>query len=178
MIPLAGLLGETPGSSRTFAAEDVLLALDDDLVLARPVNAQIEVSRTNRGLLVAGSLSTALSMDCSRCLGPAIVPLEVPLLEEVLPAIDPTTGQAQDTSAEPDVARLTDHHELDFEQLLREAILLAAPIAPRCRPDCPGLCTECGQRIDDRHQGHDEHDVDPRLAALRAFRVDADAQSE
>ena len=49
-----------------------------------------------------------------------------------------------DTSDEPEALRLTDHHELDLEHLIREAIQLAEPIAPVCRPDCPGLCAVCG----------------------------------
>ena len=36
-----------------------------------------------------------------------------------------------DPEDEPDVARLTDHHEVDLEPLLREAVQLAEPIAPR-----------------------------------------------
>ena len=64
--------------------------------------------------------------------------------EEYLPALDLATGRPLPTDDEPDVARLTDHHELDLETPVREAIPLAEPIAPLCRPDCPGLCIVCG----------------------------------
>jgi large subunit ribosomal protein L32 len=73
------------------------------------------------------------------------------------------------TDDEPDVARLTDHHELDLETPVREAIQLAEPIAPLCRPDCPGLCIVCGGRSTRAHD-HPDDDIDPRLEALRAFR--------
>ena len=177
-IPLAGFLAEAAGSIRRFELEPTTVTLDDDLALAGPISGAFEVSRTNRGVYVSGDLRTALAMECARCLGPATVPLDVAIREEVLPRIDVATGAILDASVEPNVARLTDHHELDLEPLLREGISLTAPIAPLCRPDCPGLCPECGARLADGHDAHDIDDIDPRLAALRGFQVDADAQTE
>ena len=66
--------------------------------------------------------------------------------------------------------RLSDHHELDLEPVIRDAISLAEPIAPLCRPDCPGLCRVCGQDLATA-PGHAHPDeVDPRLAALADLR--------
>ena len=56
------------------------------------------------------------------------------------------------------------------------AVSLEEPIAPLCEPDCPGLCPECGERMEPGH-GHGEEPIDPRLEALRAFRVDGDGES-
>ena len=83
-----------------------------------------------------------------------------------------TTGRPLPVDDEPDVARLTDHHELDLETPVREAIQLAEPIAPLCRPDCPGLCIVCGERLDDGEHDHPDDDIDPRLEALRGFKPD------
>lgn len=177
-IPVASLLGEPPGSSHHFEVADATIPLDDGLVLAGPINGSFDVARTNRGLLVDATIRTALAEECSRCLRPVVVPLAITIREEVLPSLDLASGQPLDRSAEPDVARLTEHHELDLGSLLREAISLAEPIAPLCEPDCPGLCVVCGERLGPGHVDHDADDVDPRLAALRAFRVDGDAENE
>jgi len=71
-----------------------------------------------------------------------------------------------------ELLRLTDHHELDLETPVREAIQLAEPIAPLCRPDCPGLCLVCGERLDEGVHDHPDDEIDPRLEALRAFKAD------
>jgi uncharacterized protein len=40
-----------------------------------------------------------------------------------------------------------------------------------CRPDCPGLCSECGARLAEDPDHH--HDVfDPRWSALRGMLQD------
>jgi uncharacterized protein len=125
---------------------------------------------------VSGRLTTSLAEDCSRCLREIEVPLSLALVEEVLPSIDISSGAPLDATVEPDLARLTDHHELELEPLIREAIQLAEPIAPLCRADCPGLCATCGQELAGGVHDHGEEPIDPRLEALRAFRVDAGAE--
>jgi uncharacterized protein len=84
--------------------------------------------------------------------------------------IEPTTGRPAPADDEPDVARLNDHHELDLETSVREAIQLAEPIVPLCRTDCPGLCAACGEPLDEGIHSHPADDIDPRLEALRDFR--------
>lgn len=174
---VARLLTEPAGSSRTVRIAGVMLDLRPDLEQADPLEGDVRIARTNRGILVTGRLTTSVDESCSRCLRPIEVPIDIALEEEVLPSIDFATGLPIDSSREPDVARLNDHHELDLEPLMREAILLAEPIAPLCRPDCPGLCVVCGEDLSVGEHEHDDTPLDPRLEALRAFRRDDEAEN-
>jgi uncharacterized protein len=171
---VTGLLSEPPGSSRTYAVAGVTIDLGEDLRLADPIEGNVRLSRTNRGLLVHAELTASLDAECSRCLRDVEVPVEIAIDTEALPSLDLESGTPLDLSSEPDALRLTAHHELDLEAEVREAIQLAEPIAPLCEPDCPGLCTVCGERLTDGPHDHGDEDVDPRLAALKAFRVDAE----
>jgi uncharacterized protein len=177
IFPAAALLAEPPGSRRDYAFEVSDLHLGPDLVLAGPVEGRVRFSRTNRGLLITGRLEATLDEVCSRCLRPTEEVLELDLDEEILPSIDLASGRPLDQSSEPEVARLTDHHEVDLEPLVREAIQLAEPIAPLCRPDCPGLCPACGEPLETGLHEHGEAELDPRLDALRSFRVDGGPQT-
>ena len=176
--PLAGLLAEPAGTERRYEIHGATIPLPDDLRLAEPIDGRLKVTRTNRGVLVDAQLSTAIAGTCSRCLRDIELPMQVEIHEEVLPVVDIATGRALDRDSEPEVARLTDHHELDFGALAAEAISLNEPIAPLCEPDCPGLCITCGERLGPDHVEHDEADIDPRLAALEGFRVDGEGESE
>jgi uncharacterized protein len=176
--PMAGLLAEPAGTERRYEIHGATIPLPDDLRLTEPIDGRLKVTRTNRGLLVDAQLSTAIAGSCSRCLRDIEIPTQVEIHEEVLPVVDIATGRALAHDDEPEVARLTDHHELDFGTLAGEAISLNEPIAPLCEPDCPGLCITCGERLGPGHTEHDEADIDPRLAALQAFRVDGEGESE
>jgi uncharacterized protein len=178
VFPLASLLAEPAGSERRYEIHGATVPLPDDLRVTEPLEGKVRVIRTNRGVIVDADFTTAIAGSCSRCLRDVETPAAIEIHEEVLPSIDLATGRAVDTAAEPEVARLTDHHELDFGTLAAEAISLAEPIAPLCEPDCPGLCIECGERLGPGHIEHAEVDVDPRLAALKGFRVDGAGESE
>lgn len=169
---VAGLLGEPPGAERQYAVDAATVDLGQDLRLAEPIAGRVRLIRTNRGILAGVDLRAALALECSRCLREITAPIDIELHEEYLPSIDMATGRPVPAADEPDMQRLTDHHELDLETPVREAIQLAEPIAPLCRPDCPGLCIVCGGRRDDGLHDHPDEDVDPRLEVLRAFKAD------
>jgi uncharacterized protein len=173
----AGLLADPAGSTRDYVVAGVMLDLGEDLYQSDPVEGTIHLARTNRGLLVRGDLRTSLDEECSRCLREVEVPLELHIEEEALPSIDLHTGQPLDTSTEPEAIYLNEHHELELEPLVREAIQLAEPIAPLCEENCPGLCPVCGERMTGGPHDHPDDDIDPRLEVLRAFRVDDDSET-
>jgi len=169
---VAGLLADEPGTSREFDVADVTVPLDAGLELARPVAGHVRFQRTNRGILADARLTAALKAECSRCLRPMEAPVELTIEEEFLPSLDLASGAPLSTDAEPDVARLTDHHELELEPLVRDELVMAEPIAPLHDPDCRGLCVECGLPLDEGTHDHPTDDIDPRLEALRGFTPD------
>lgn len=177
-VNVTSLLAEPVGSTRDLVLPAVSVDLGEDLALAGRVRARFRLTRTNRGLLVEGEVEAVLAEACSRCLRPIEVEVAGEIAEEALPSVELTTGMPVDVAAEPDVARLHDHHELDLEPLVREAIQLTAPIAPLCRPDCPGLCPVCGEALTGAAHDHGDELIDPRLEVLRGFRVSRDRDSD
>ncbi len=172
---VSGLLGEGSGAVRDYAVGPVTLDGGEDFTLAGPIDGRVHVGRTNRGLLVDADFTTTLATECARCLRDLTVPLAFEIHDEALPSIDFRSGRAVPLAAEDaeaGVIVVNDHHELDLEEPIREAILLAMPIAPLDRDDCPGLCIVCGLPFDEGTHDHPEDDVDPRLAALRGFVAD------
>jgi uncharacterized protein len=57
-----------------------------------------------------------------------------------------------------------DDAHIDLQPLVREFALLEFPIKPLCREDCKGLCTECGQNLNEKDCGHREEIDSPFLA--------------
>lgn len=53
-----------------------------------------------------------------------------------------------------------------------DAVVPTLPFQPVCRPDCPGLCPQCGVRLADE-PGHAHDDIDPRWAALAGLAPEA-----
>jgi uncharacterized protein len=168
---VAELLRSAPGTSERHDVTGLRLPLDEGLELARPVEGHVKLTNSGRGVLVQGRFESALAERCSRCLRPAEAAISFDIEEEALPSIDLESGLPVDVDAEPDALRLDDHHELDLTPVVRDAISLAEPIAPLCRPDCPGLCETCGADLatEPGHE-HPDDDIDPRLASMASLR--------
>jgi uncharacterized protein len=164
---VATLLRAAPGTTRRYPIDQLEMEIAEDLRLARPIQGEVQLSRTGRSIIARAHLTTAIDGYCSRCLQPVVAPIDVEIEEEALPSIDIDTGLPLNRADEPDALRLDDHHELDLGEPIREAISLAEPISLLCRPDCRGLCLVCGVDLNlVTDHGHSEETIDPRLAAL------------
>jgi uncharacterized protein len=126
--------------------------------------ARVEVSRTSSGYALRLVMDAELSGPCVRCLEPARVRLEIDAREVDQPA----TGDEELRS--PYVA----DGELDAAHWANDAVVLAFPAQPLCRPDCAGLCPVCGESLNDADPGAHDHSRggDPRMAKLRDLKLD------
>ncbi len=125
------------------------------------VAAELTLTRANTGLLFELGFRVRLARaGCYRCLEDAV--LDVPLRLREYQAADP---KAPDEMRTPYLADDT----LDLSSWARDGVVLALPEKILCKPDCPGLCAECGLPLDDGHV-HDTSESDPRWAELAKLR--------
>ncbi|MEO8251256.1 MAG: DUF177 domain-containing protein [Chloroflexota bacterium] len=167
LFNVAGMLQEAPGVSRDVALRDRYLAVGADVELAGPVDGLIRLQRTNRGILLRGSLEAPLRRTCSRCLEPYVETVSLQLAEEYLPTVDPVRGIPLPPPARDEEALAIDaRHQIDLTPVLHDELALTEPMHPLCRPDCPGLCPGCGRHMDVGSCDCSIDEPDPRLAAL------------
>jgi uncharacterized protein len=157
-------LGRRPGSMRPvqfLAPAPEGLGID---LIGVPAGAEVELDlrleSVMEGVLVSGTATAPLSGECGRCLEVVDDELTVDLQELFV-----YTGSEGD---EGETARM-EGDLLDLEPVLRDAVVLALPLTPLCRPDCRGLCSECGERLDDLPGDHAHGAPDPRWAALNGL---------
>ncbi|MGV9293296.1 YceD family protein [Amycolatopsis sp. NPDC003676] len=126
-----------------------------------PVELDLMLESVVEGVLVTGTATAVATGECSRCLDPVTEHIEVDLTE-----LFAYPGSAtEETTDEDEIPRLVDDR-IDLEPTVRDAVVLALPLAPLCREDCPGLCIECGVKWADLEPGHGHEKIDPRWAAL------------
>ena len=174
---IAGLLHEPPGTTRDVRLRDHYVSLGPDVELAGPLDADLRLQRTNRGILVQGDLRASLRRTCARCNDAYVEEVRVAVEEEFLPSVDPDTGApVPPVAAEDEGAQYIDaHHEIHLAAVFHDELSLTEPMHPLCRDDCPGLCAECGERLDHDAHDHGGAEIDPRLAALAALLPDRNA---
>lgn len=122
-----------------------------------PIDLELRLESVVEGVLVSGTCRARAEGECVRCLEPVSVDLELEV-QELFAYPDAASAEAEE------IAQLEDEL-VDFRPVLRDAVVLALPLQPVCRDDCPGLCPVCGVRLADA-PGHRHDQVDPRWAAL------------
>ncbi|MFQ5886704.1 MAG: DUF177 domain-containing protein [Anaerolineae bacterium] len=165
---VAQLLKRPTGSSRRYQIREGIEGIDPGLIIREPLAGQIEMVRTADGILVRGELTTAVELQCDRCLEPFIQKVEFKVEEEFHPTIDMST-EAQ-LPYDEEATRIDEHHILDLTELIRQRILLALPMHPVCRLNCLGLCDRCGQNLNEGPCDCKESMVDPRLKILKKLK--------
>lgn len=174
-VPVVGLVG-SPGRTRalalTVAPSDVdggsWGALDD--ALEDPIRLDLHLDSVVEGLLVRGTVATALTLECARCLTPVRVERDVTVAELF---VDPARRDPDDEEPDdPGYELLDDATAIDLSTLVRDALLLELPVRVLCDPACRGLCPTCGADRNLEDCGHTaEPAADDRWAALAALRL-------
>jgi uncharacterized protein len=130
-----------------------------------PEGAQVELrlrlESVMEGVLVTGDVDVPVVGSCARCLEPVEDTLQLDVQELFAYA-----GSTTEATSEEDEVRRLEGDFLDLEPMVRDAVVLALPLAPVCTDDCQGLCAECGQRLDDLPPDHTHELLDPRWAGL------------
>lgn len=103
------------------------------------VEGKVKLTRTNRSILVKGTLQTCVQISCARCLEGFACPLTLNIEEEYFPMTDVNTGVPLPEPDEPGSFVIDEHLILDLSEAVRQYALLAVPMKPLCQPDCPGI---------------------------------------
>ena len=150
-----------PGSTKSIEIDTTVAQLgisddprfDDDAA----VDVRLDLEALTDGIVVDGRVLVPWHGTCRRCLVPAagIIDSEVHELY-------------QHVVTDPEAFEIVGD-QLDLRPMVREILVLDAPINPLCREDCAGLCPHCGI---DRNLGTcscETESTDPRWDALRGL---------
>jgi len=149
------LLSSGPAHSHDSALDLPVVRVSDDLML-KYIRGPLRLSRTKEGLLVQARLQAAVDSECFRCLDPIEQDITVDLEELYTFHFNATTE-----------FRINDDGILDLAPLLRAEVLISLSQRALCRPDCAGLCPECGVNWNHETCTCNLDNIDPRLAKLQ-----------
>jgi len=140
---VAQLLKTNVGQTREYDFESDL-PIDLDGVLASNISGHAKLILTNFGIIATVTARATLHLICARCLEPFQTRAQIAFEEEYRPSIDITTGLPSTIPVGDTAFLISQNHNLDFREAIRQNLLLAVDLIPVCRPDCRGLCPDCG----------------------------------
>ena len=113
---------------REHAAYDpAILDMDrSDIRLTEPFEIDAFIAKADRELVVNVDIRCPMRLMCARCLEE---------FGQVMTADALFSYKVQPTGV------------VDITDDVRQEIILGYPMVPICRPDCKGLCSQCGQNL-------------------------------
>jgi len=145
------------GYKHEFSFEYEQIQISDDLDL-RHFEGLATIGRTPQGLIVQADFSADATLECVRCLNEFEQTLHWNLTE--LYAFN------EKSVSESDLVLPEDAH-IDLQPLIREYALLEFPINPICKPGCKGLCSVCGEDLNQNDCGHRDIEENSPFSALK-----------
>ena len=169
-------------------AEELGLA-DTDATLRGPVSISLDLMHADEMIAATGVLEGTVVRQCVRCLKEYDDALafsvhaafaregkesKVGIRQPKGP--DPRRGRTGPAKTETDVDQEDEGDDRYFYQgdhielapMLREHIILAAPMQPLCRENCAGLCARCGK---DLNEGPCQCPAEAPSTAIRVIRT-------
>ena len=151
---------EVPGASAPFETE-----LDAEHLLTpsirgfhnAPVRARGAVTNTAGLLALRAEICAEMDCVCDRC-GTAFS-------HERVQKVDVPLSAEPEDEGESDVFPL-DGDGIDVNEVLETCFILETESQILCRPDCAGLCPNCGRNLNEGPCGCQITPADPRLAVL------------
>ena len=158
-----------------FTMEDKQITMQEESELTQveiggavfPVREQTPVSLTFMNIgkgkaRIVGDVKMTFAMNCDRCLKPVEQTLALRFDREVF-APD-TIGSIPDGADDQD---FMDGYQLNVEDLLYNEIVMHWPMKVLCKPDCKGICRQCGQDLNTGTCDCDTFVPDPRMAVIK-----------
>ena len=145
-INVGFLLNQPVGTNRDIPFEEIDWELDlgDDFRVNR-FRGIVNLGRTSQGILVVGKLHASADLECVNCL--SITPHDLQADFSELYAF------SWKSVTESELI-LSEDANIDLTPVVRDYLLLDIPISPVCRVDCNGLCSVCGENLNEINCGH------------------------
>ncbi len=147
-INVGFLVHQPIGTSRDIHFEYPQLHIPPDFTVSEFAGV-VRISRTPQGLLFQGEFRGNHQETCVRCLAEYIQTLQTSFSE--------LYAFSERSTSESDLL-VPEDGNIDLDPLVREYLLLEVPIRPLCKPDCKGLCVECGEDLNVRACEHVKQD--------------------
>ncbi len=116
------------------------------------IGVDVVANKMNEELFVRAAITATVHAECARCVEPIEVPITTAFEALFLP------DRLRDTSILTHCAQVESQRILyysggvvDLDEQIIEALTLAAPMKPLCRPDCKGICLRCGTNLNEGH---------------------------
>ncbi len=140
---------------------------NEPLKIKNGVDVEGDIKKGIAQTEISGKISARVVLECTRCLTEIEQDLEFPFDADFVNSEHFLDAKETELSEGDLGVAVLDDEKVDFNELVREQILLNLPEQVFCRENCKGLCEKCGANRNLIDCKCKEKEIDPRWAALK-----------
>jgi uncharacterized protein len=132
---------------------------------------RLHATREGEEVLLRGKIEASVQLNCDRCLVSFAIPVTQSFDLLYLQLNRNRGAQEEHELSEDDLSiSYFQGQFINIDDLVREQLQLALPMARLCTEDCRGLCQQCGASLNEAECSCSFEQVDPRWAALKGLK--------
>lgn len=136
-----------------------------ELDFADDLKTSLEIANRHGRVEITGIVDTAVQLSCSRCLTDFIQPVHAQFVAQVVS----NDSDCPESEEHVDVLCLSESGQLELTDFVIETVDLHLPWVPLCRPECSGLCPQCGANLNEGSCSCRSDKIDPRWQVLKQW---------
>ncbi len=142
-----------------------------------PLKTALRAQQIGDMVEIEGSISTAVRLSCGRCLQSFETPVESSFAltyKQTEPDTDKGSSNQEELELTAEDMGLIYHpgEEINLQNEIQEQVVLAFPLRTLCKPDCKGLCPQCGADLNNEECDCDQTPHVGKFSVLKNLKLD------
>ncbi len=144
-----------------------------------PLKTALRAQQIGDMVEIEGSISTAVRLSCGRCLQSFETPVESSFAltyKQTEPDPDESGSSQEELELTAEDMGLIYYQgeEINLQNEIQEQVVMAFPLRTLCKPDCKGLCPQCGADLNNEVCDCDRSPPAGKFAALKNLKLEKD----
>jgi uncharacterized protein len=140
------------------------------------LGVEVEVNKSDEDFYCRGTVECLATIECVRCLDPYNTQLSQEI--DFFAVAETSERVTRPDDAEDYVVFQGQVMAANIDDIVRQAIILALPVAPLCKEDCAGLCVVCGVNLNHTTCTCEKEATDPRWEGLKRIEILGNKEQE
>lgn len=140
------------------------------LTLEGPIRVLLKLTKHGQNeVYIRGSLSATVQSECGRCLKPVSEPIQSEFHINYVPLSTVPPDEERELLKEDLDLHFYKGEHIEIDEVIESQLHLATPMRPLCKPDCLGLCPQCGEDWNVKRCACPDQRTDLRFSELKNF---------
>ena len=158
-----------PAQTTVAAGPGEIKAIADSIKTVTGASIELAIQKAGEEFFCQGRVHATVVVECARCLKEFETELRNSA-DFVICSDTVATTRLHDGIDDEDYVYLQGGDlRADITEPVRQALELALPLKPLCKPDCKGICPECGADRNEQSCDCKTEAIDPRWEGLKGL---------